>query len=191
MAATVFAVIDFETATSSRASACAVAVAAPQGNGPPIARSWLVRPPRNSYAPRNTAIHGICARHTAAAPQLSDLWPEVEALIRGRLVIAHNMAFDRDVLARSLAKCSPPIQEPKLHWACSLAMARHVWPRWPTHKLGALCERLDIELEAHNPESDAQAVVSLVDHMTKITGLDAGTLASREWSPVASRRPSR
>jgi len=51
--------IDFETATASRDSACALGIAVIEDGELAATASWLMRPPGNRYDPRNIAVHGI------------------------------------------------------------------------------------------------------------------------------------
>jgi DNA polymerase-3 subunit epsilon len=60
--------VDFETATSARASACAVAAVAVEGGSITDTRRWLIQPPGNEYDWFNTSIHGIDASATRDAP---------------------------------------------------------------------------------------------------------------------------
>lgn len=169
-----FAAIDFETARADRGTACAMGVAVPGAAGPET-RVWVLRPPGNAYTARHTLIHGIGPLATKDAPRLDEVWPEAEATIDGRLLIAHNMPFDKSVLVASLRHCG--MAEPRLRWACSLAMARHVFPARQRHKLGDLCAWLGIQHEPHDVGSDAAAVVGLVQHMASTAGKTAAQLA--------------
>ena len=169
-----FAVIDFETARADRGTACAMAVAVPVANGPET-RAWILRPPDNAYDARNTLIHRLGPTDTQHAPRLDEVWPEAEAMINGRLLIAHNMPFDRAVLAASLRRCG--VAEPRLRWACSLVMSRRVFPARRRHTLTDLCTWLGVPHEPHDAGSDAAAVVGLVQHMASETGKTAAQLA--------------
>ena len=97
-------------------------------------------------------------------------------MVNGRLLIAHNMPFDRSVLVASLRR-SGWVGEPRLRWACSLAMARQVFPARRRHTLSDLCAWLGIPHEPHDVSSDAAAVVGLVQHMAYATGKGAAQLA--------------
>ena len=170
-----FAAIDFETATADRGTACAMAVSVPAAAGP-ATTVWMLRPPGNSYSARHMSIHRLGPTDTRDAPRLDEVWPEAEEIIGGRLLVAHNMPFDRSVLETSLHRRGVAAQ-PRLQWACSLAMARRVFPNWPRHKLSDLCAWLGIRHEPHNVGSDAAAVVALVQRMASTTGKTAAELA--------------
>lgn len=96
-----FVAIDFETATSQRNSACAVGVVVFERGAPTNTLSLLIRPPVNRYDDFNTMIHGICPSDTHHSPEFPEVWEQIEAMLNGRLVVAHNTAFDISVLRRS------------------------------------------------------------------------------------------
>ena len=96
-----FAAIDFETATSERRSACAVGVVVFEQGLPTDTLNLLIRPPDNHYDSFNTMIHGIGPSDTRHAPDFPESWERVAQLLDGRLVVAHNTAFDLSVLRRS------------------------------------------------------------------------------------------
>ena len=117
-----FAAVDFETATPSRASACAVGVVLVDGDAVVQREERLIQPPNNEYAPFNVSIHGISAADTATSGTFDDVWPEIADIIADRLVIAHNAAFDISVLRRSARDRGYDV--PPIHFACSLRIAR-------------------------------------------------------------------
>ena len=170
-----FAAIDFETAAADRGTACAMAVSVPAAGGP-ATTVWMLRPPGNAYNTRHTLIYRLGPTDTQDAPRLDEVWPEAEETIGGRLLIAHNMPFDRSVLDASLRRRGA-VAQPRLRWGCSLAMARQVFPTRQRHKLSDLCAWLGIRHEPHDAGSDAAAVVSLVQHMASMTGKTAAQLA--------------
>ncbi|MFA4929550.1 MAG: exonuclease domain-containing protein [Patulibacter sp.] len=90
--------IDFETATQSRASACAIGIVTVEDGVVVAEREILIQPPGNEYDGFNIAIHGITPEDTAYAPTFAEVWPEIERAIDGRLVLAHNAGFDLSVL---------------------------------------------------------------------------------------------
>jgi DNA polymerase-3 subunit epsilon len=124
------ATIDFETATSRRSSACAVGVAIPRADRQSDTRSWLIRPPENEYDSFNMKIHGITPNDTENAATLPDIWPEIDALIGGRTLAAHNASFDLSVLRQSLGIHGAVIPR-DYRYLCTYRLARLVWPhRW-------------------------------------------------------------
>lgn len=98
-----FVVIDFETATSSRNSACSVGVAIVEGLEIIDSFYSLIQPPNNQYDQRNIAIHGITPHDTLHAEPSEVVLTELRPYIESKTpFIAHNISFDRTVLYQCL-----------------------------------------------------------------------------------------
>lgn len=154
-----FAAIDFETATASRDSACAIGIAVFDDGNVTIERSWLIRPPDNEYDGFNISIHGITPEDTESALSFDHVWPEVLEHVGGRVVIAHNTAFDISVVRASAAYYDLPL--PELRFACTYRMAKSVWPNRWNYRLDSLAGEFGISLDHHDPKSDAAAAAAL------------------------------
>lgn len=72
-----FTAIDFETANSSRASACSVGLAKVQDGQIVDTWSHLIAPPEGHdvFHDMNIAIHGITPEMVASAPRWQDVFP--------------------------------------------------------------------------------------------------------------------
>ena len=150
-----FAALDFETATSSRDSACALGVVVFEEGAPTEEKRFLIRPPGNKYDSYNIYIHGIGPETTKDAPELPEVWNEVTAILNGHLVVAHNTAFDMSVLRRS-SEYHSYTPEP-FDFACTYRVAKSHIPHLGTWRLDHLAEVLNIPLLHHDPLSDAHA----------------------------------
>jgi hypothetical protein len=49
-----------------------------------------------------TAVHGITDEEVARCPPFAAVWPALRPALEGRLIVAYNAAYDRDVLAGEL-----------------------------------------------------------------------------------------
>lgn len=165
--------IDFETATSSRASACALAVVVVRDAEIVARRSWLIRPPANAYSFHNTRVHGMSARHTASAPPFAEVWPEIAPHLDRGLVLAHNAAFDMGVLRAELDAIG--VEHPALDYLCTVALARRHYTHLGSHRLPVVADRCGVPLVHHDPASDAQAAAMIALRMCEETGV-AGPL---------------
>ncbi len=196
-----FVAIDFETATASRDSACAVGLAVVDDGDVSIARSWLIRPPDNVYDPFNISIHGITPDDTEGQPSFDRVWPEVLALVGERVVIAHNTAFDMSVVRGSAAYWDLPLSE--IHFACTYRLAKSTWPsRW-SYRLDSLASDLGISLDHHDPESDATAAATLalilceenqargIEELAEHLEYQLGYLSGDEYRPFSNAVGSR
>jgi len=197
-----FVALDFETATSSRDSACAVAVAAvAEGRVTDINR-WLIRPPGNTYDGFNVAIHGITPEMTANSPSISEVWPEVLAWISGRLLVAHYAPFDLSVLRHSLSAAGTTW--PELTYYCTCALARRAWPGRLSYRLPDLASECGLTFQHHEPGADAATAGELaiaccgrtdtrtLDAASNKLGMIPGRLTQTSWTTNggATIRPS-
>lgn len=150
-----FAAIDFETATSERSSACAVGVVIVEDGVEVACARELVRPnEENEYDRFNFSIHGITPSMTANAPTFDQVWEGLRPLIGGRLLVAHNTAFDLFVLAHSSA--AHGYDPGALRFVCSYRLARAHWPNMWGYRLDILAAKFGMELDHHDPVADAR-----------------------------------
>ncbi len=185
--------IDFETATGSRSSACAVGVAAVWDGQVADTKRWLIRPPGNEYAGFNIAVHGITPAMTMDSPTMGEVWPDVLAFIRDRPLVAHYAAFDMSVLRRSLMVCGS--EWPDLPYFCTRALARRAWPGMVSYRLVDLADACGITFDRHEPGSDAATAAELaiaccgradervLADASRALGVACGRLWSDGWTP--------
>lgn len=153
-----FAAIDFETANSSRDSACAVAVVRVE-NGRITGKSQqLLRPTNPDFV--FTHVHGITWEMTAEEPSFEDYWPKLKKQLDGvDFLAAHNASFDSSVLESCCR--SARVAYPEYPFHCTVAISRRVWGIYPT-KLPDVCRHLGISLNHHNAMSDAEACAQIM-----------------------------
>ena len=148
-----FVAIDFETATSERSSACAVGVAVFEQGSATDKLRLLIRPPGNRYDPFNTRIHRIGASDTRRSPPFPEVWEQVAGMLEGRLVVAHNTAFDMSVLRRSAEHYG--YEPAAFPFACTYRLSRSAMPDAGSWALAVMADEFGIELRHHDPLSDA------------------------------------
>ena len=167
---TPFAAIDFETAGYDPAGACSLGIVAADADG--AATEWyrLVRPPVMRFAPGCIAVHGIRPEDVEDAPEFPALWPEVAALLRGRVVFAHNAAFDMGVLGATLDRYG--LREEPFRFGCTARLARRVWDGLPNHRLDTVAGALGFSFRHHNALDDARACAFLVRKALERSGTD-------------------
>jgi len=159
-----FAAIDFETATGSRNSACAVAIIT-VNNGHIVDDYYqLIQPPGNEYWHRNIAVHNIHPSDTANAPTFAEIYSEIRNRLQGQVVVAHNESFDRSVLRNTMEHHRLDYEELALaqRWECTLKLYKA--KGFKPANLAACCSHLNIELNHHEALSDALACAKLFLH---------------------------
>ncbi len=174
---TTFAAIDFETATSERGSACAVGVVVFEDGAPTDRLKQLIRPPGNLYDPFNTWIHGIGPSDTRRSPTFPEAWQRVVGVLKDRLVVAHNTAFDMSVLRRSAEHYG---YEPEpFPFACTYRLARSAMPEAGSWSLAVMADEFGIPLAHHDPLSDAEAAGMLWLALSRRLGMTHPQLLER------------
>lgn len=167
-----FIALDFETATSQRASVCEVGLAFVENGEIGMSRSNLIRPPHNQYDSANIAIHGITPRMTADAPEFWLQWPGIAAGLKGETVVAHYAPFDMGVIREECLRCGLPL--PEFRFVCSCALARYVLPGFYSYGLEPLCQHFGIATEGHHRAgSDALMTAKLLLRLCEVAEVDS------------------
>ena len=153
-----FVAIDFETANSSRNSACAIAAVRVE-DGKIVAREErLIRPPQNWF--QFTYLHGISWNDVESEPSFDKVWNDFRKILRNiKFIAAHNASFDSGVLNACCAHYR--LKPPACQFICTVKVARDTWGIYPT-KLDCVCRKLKISLKHHNALSDAEACARIV-----------------------------
>ena len=162
--------IDFETANETRTSACSIGVAWIEDGRVVATEEHLIRPRELRFSPFNTAVHGIRPEDVAGAPEFPEVWARIGGRLEGRLVLAHNAAFDLSVLRHTLGDYG--IAPPPCSYLCTVVLARRAWPELPAHKLNTLAAFLGITLDHHRAGSDAEACGRIALAATRALGLE-------------------
>jgi len=122
-----FTAIDFETANSSSASACAVGLSRVRDGRVVATEGWLIKPPagHDRFFELNIGIHGIHPEDVTGAPDWTAQLTDLTAFIGDDVLVAHNAGFDMTVLRRACevtdAACPP------YRYLCSLQVSRKTY----------------------------------------------------------------
>jgi DNA polymerase III subunit epsilon len=108
-------------------------------------------------------LTGISNRMLRSAPPARAVMHEVMRFTRGCPLVAHNAAFDRAFwqAEAELAGCEA---DPAHRFACTLLLARRLYPNAPNHRLGTLAalQRLPDTGRAHRALADAEVTAHLL-----------------------------
>lgn len=191
-----FVAIDFETANHRPNSACQLAAVVVEDSQIISQRSWLIRPPGN-FSKFNISIHGISPVDVVDAPHMDRVWPELQAIIDERVLIAHNAHFDMSVLLASLAHFKIVCRN--FEFSCTRALARAAWPGQARYGLKPLANWLGIQFKHHDALEDAKCCAQLalavesscgppmaLDALEKLLGIRRGHY--RDGSLISPRR---
>jgi DNA polymerase III, epsilon subunit and related 3''-5'' exonucleases len=155
-----FAAIDFETANEEPASVCSVGLVVVR-NGEITDRFYsLIQPEPNYYSAFNSNIHGLTYEDTVDAPVFSQVWSQIEPLIEGLPLVAHNKGFDENCLKTVFRVYQ--MDYPDYVFYCTLLESRRQLPYLPNHRLPTVAEFCGYILEDHhNALADAEACAEI------------------------------
>jgi DNA polymerase-3 subunit epsilon len=157
-----FTAIDFETANSSNASACAVGLVRVR-SGRVVARAgWLIRPPagHDAFFDINVGIHGIRPRDVSDAPSWTRQLPALTAFAGTDVLVAHNAGFDMAVL-RSACEATG-VETPRYRYLCSVKVSRKT-DDIPSHRLPLAAAAAGHRRFAHHEATeDAEACAAII-----------------------------
>lgn len=181
--------IDFETATSEAASACAVGLAFVEGGEVTQRHYTLIRPADLRFDPGNIRVHGIRPHDVLDAPSFPEVFAGFADRLEGALVVAHNASFDLKVLGACLSLYG--LAQPRFSALCTVAVSRRLWPDSPNHKLSTMAARFGVGFRHHHAGDDAFACATIALEGVQAAGArDVSDLADRLGlrREVAARR---
>ena len=159
-----FAAIDFETANNERTSVCSVGIVVVR-NGLLAGTFYsLIQPEPNYYTYWCTRVHGLTCSDTDDAPVFPKVWAQVEPLIEGLPLVAHNKAFDENCL-KAVFQCYQ-MDYPDYDFYCTCIASRRRMPQLPNHKLDTVAAALGYNLKNHHHAlADAEACAWIALHL--------------------------
>lgn len=152
-----FAAIDFETANSERTSVCSVGVVIVK-NGEVVDSFYsLIKPEPNYYNYWCIQVHGITRNDTESASIFPEVWKQIEPLIVGLPLVAHNKSFDESCLKAVFRTYR--MEYPDYEFHCTCQAARKVYGKsLPNHQLHTVAEACGYQLKNHHHAlADAEA----------------------------------
>ena len=151
-----FATIDFETANNERTSVCSVGVVIVRDGEIVDSFYSLIQPEPNYYNYWCTQVHGITRHDTESAPVFPEVWKQIEPLIDGLPLVAHNKAFDESCL-KAVFRCYQ-MDYPDYEFYCTYQAARRAFPNAENHQLHTISMLCGFRLENHHHAlADAEA----------------------------------
>lgn len=167
-----FTAIDFETANSSNASACAVGLARVRDGRIVATTGWLIRPPagHDPFFELNTRIHGIRAEDVIGAKGWSEQLHDLTSFAGADVLVAHNAGFDMAVLKRACEATGDDC--PPYRYACSLQVARKIY-RLESYRLPFVAAEAGFaDFPHHNATADAVACAHIMIDAARRVGVD-------------------
>ena len=186
-----FVVVDLETTGGSAVFDRVIEVAAIRlQNGVVQDRlEKLVEPglPIPGFVTRMTGINASLVR---GKPSFDYLLPDVQRLIQGAVVVAHNASFDCGFLVQAFRRAGLTWEGERV---CTLRLARRLLPGLRSYRLDSLCAALGFTyVQQHRAGPDAEATLSLLNSLLQAAlerGIDTlAGLLSLQHQPVSCKR---
>lgn len=157
-----FAAIDFETANGSRSSVCSVGIVVVR-NGEIADRYYsLIRPYPNYYSWFCQKVHGLSDSDTCNARTFPEVWAEIEPLIEGLPLVAHNSPFDSSCL--KAVHEAYDMDYPDYDFFDTLSASRRVFQDIENHQLHTVDKVCGYDLTQHHhalADAEACAVIAM------------------------------
>lgn len=155
-----FVALDFETANSARTSACSIGITHIENGEITKQQHLFIRPEPFRFDPFKVMIHGITEEDVKDAGSFLEVWQSIYPSLEGKLLVAHNAAFDFSVIRQSLD--FQGAEYPTAHYVCTYQLARLLHPEFGYYRLDFLCDQYGIDLDHHNALSDSAAAAHLL-----------------------------
>src|SRR5687768_12538348 len=118
---------------------------------------------------------GITQAMVDEAPPPEAVLPELAKLLRGRVLVAHNAAFDTRVLKQAFARAALDWPDPPV--LCTVALARRFAPLQRRRGLASLADALGVEVEeTHRALPDAETCARVLCALLPRLGAAAYTI---------------
>ena len=152
-----FAAIDFETANGSHSSVCSVGIVIVKNGEITDTYYSLIYPYPEYFTSFTTAVHGLTMDDVEDARTFPKVWEEIEPLIEGLPLVAH----DESCLKAAFAAYGMKYPGYKFFCTCR-ASRRHFGSRLPNHKLDTVAEACGYCLDNHHHAlADAEACAKI------------------------------
>ena len=151
-----FAAIDFETANYESSSVCSVGIVIVKNGEIGDSFYSLIKPEPNYYNYWCSQVHGLCREDTKDAPVFPEVWKQIEPLIEGLPLVAHNKTFDERCL-KAVFRCYQ-MDYPDYEFYDTLCVSRRKLPHLENHQLQTVAAACGFCMKNHHHAlADAEA----------------------------------
>lgn len=164
MSENAFVALDFETANGKRTSICSVGMVKVIDNQITESFHTLVNP-NDYFSEQNINVHGIHPEDVASSPNFSYVYPYMMQFIDQLPVVAHNAAFDINVLHQSIQAIG--LETPHLTYFCSYQLAKRTVQ---SHRYGLkhMMDYYQLDFHGHHDAlNDAKACAMITFRLLK------------------------
>ena len=154
-----FIVFDVETPNRYNSRMSAIGITVVEDGAITDSYASLVDP-ETHFDYFNTMLTGIDEEAVRGAPTFPELWAQIEPVMSGGILVAHNAVFDMSVLKKCLGAYEIEWRE-SVPYLCTVQMGRRLLPG-VSHKLNDLCDYYGIPLLHHQASSDSSACAQVL-----------------------------
>ena len=133
--------------------------------------------PETWFQPYVVKLIGITPEMVETAPTFPELWPQIEPLFHGSVLVAHGAGNDLKALSHCLRHYKIE-WEPLVPYLCTVDAACACYPERQGYSLDLMCEDFGIALQHHHALSDSAACGKLLLRCMA-DGLDADRLVKQ------------
>lgn len=179
-----FVAIDVETANADMASICSVG-AVKFESGEVTSEWYSLVDPQDYFDGLNVSIHGIDEEQVRGAPTYAEIFPILDGLLAGAVVVTHTH-FDR--VATHQASGRWAVATPSCTWLDSARVARRTWAECASRGYGLadVCKLIGYQFRHHHALEDAKAAGHVVLAAIHKTGLDLNGWLRRVEQPIGA-----
>jgi len=134
----------------------------------------MINPGRH-IPPNITMLTGITFDDVKEAPFFEDVANDISEFIDKKVLVAHNISFDRSFLKKEFLSSESNI--PNVPQLCTVKLARKIYPNLRSKSLGSVCRHLKIKnINTHRALSDAEAtakiLIKMIEKLQKEKGIE-------------------
>lgn len=161
-----WAVVDVETTGTNPATCRVISIAALAITDAGVITDSVVSLLNANTDPGPTHIHGLTREMLSGKPQFEDIAADLSGLLRGRTLVAHNVAFDHGFLAAEAGRAHTEL--PVETVMCTVELAGRLDLGVNSLKLGTLAQHFGItQHHPHDALDDAQVLAQIFTHTLK------------------------
>ena len=118
-----------------------------------------------------TGLTGIDNNMVRNAPLFEDIYPQIEAITKDTIFVAHSVNFDYNVIKNEFKQLGVDFSRKKL---CTVRLSRKLLPGYHSYSLGKLTAALGIPLtDRHRARGDAHATVLLFHKLLRVDNAES------------------
>lgn len=142
-----FTALAIKTTNENPTSLCALEISLIRNGRCTMQKSWFFRPFDLRFEPEKQLLYGIKLVDLIDQPSFISQWEDIRSYLENQVVICHYASYIWSTLCHLLDLHHLPY--PNCYFACTMMIAKHLYPSLPNRKLSTLCNHLGILFNPH------------------------------------------